>query len=285
MRTRRNRGLVVLAASVAVAVAVVATGLVVSSSALSNASSRPSAKLRAEASAAFLAELKNNLAPGHRAKASNATASYYYNWSGYADTSTTDGTFTQVSGSWTVPSVTCSQEDQIDAFWVGLDGYSTSTVEQDGVDIQCFEGTAYYYSWYEMYPSGTVEEGTTVEPGDSISASVSRSGKVYTLSLTDSTHTANSFTATAKCKKTVCLDTSAEWIAERPSYATTGYVPLLNYSSWTLSNAEVNTTGNIASFTDYEISMVDSTDSYYLSAPSSLTGGSTAFTTGWKDSY
>jgi len=111
-----------------------------------------------------------------------------YNWAGYANVSTTAGAFTKVSGAWGVPAVTCTSEDRITSEWVGLDGFSTDTVEQDGTSSQCFEGVALYYSWYEMYPAGTVEVGTTVAPGDSISASVTRSGTSYTLKLTDSTH-------------------------------------------------------------------------------------------------
>ena len=115
--------------------------------------------------------------------------------------------------------MTCTAEDRITSDWVGLDGFSSSTVEQDGTVSQCFEDQAVYYTWYEMYPAGTIAVGTTVAPGDKISASVSRSGSAYTLALTDSTHSANSFSKHATCATTTCLDTSAEWIAERPAYS------------------------------------------------------------------
>ena len=115
--------------------------------------------------------------------------------------------------------MTCTAEDRITSDWVGLDGFSSSTVEQDGTVSQCFEGRAVYYSWYEMYPAGTIAVGTTVAAGDKIKASVSRSGSAYTLALTDSTRGANSFTKHATCATTTCPDTSAEWIAERPAYS------------------------------------------------------------------
>jgi hypothetical protein len=52
------------------------------------------------------------------------------NWAGYADTA---GTYTSVSASWTQPTATCSSGgDQYAAFWIGLDGYTSSTVEQTG---------------------------------------------------------------------------------------------------------------------------------------------------------
>jgi len=216
-----------------------------------------------------------------------STTAGSYNWSGYADTSTTDGAFTRVAGTWSTPSVKCSAEDQITSEWVGLDGWTSSTVEQDGTIDWCFEGTANYYTWYEMYPAGTIEVGTTLAPGDKIAASVSVSkGSTYTLKLTDTTHTANSFTETATCAPTTCLDTSAEWIAERPSFSI-GIAPLADYHSWNQGSGtaiESGVSGTISSFGPIEVTMVDATDSYNLSTPSALTGGK-QFTTTWDNSY
>jgi len=53
------------------------------------------------------------------------------NWSGYAATSTTTQ-YTSVTASWTQPAGQCSRGDQYSAFWAGLDGYSSPTVEQTG---------------------------------------------------------------------------------------------------------------------------------------------------------
>jgi len=211
------------------------------------------------------------------------------NWAGYADVSTTDGTFTNVSGSWTVPKLTCTKEDRITSDWVGLDGFSSATVEQDGTASQCFEGTPVYYSWYEMYPAGTVEVGASVTAGDKISASVARSGVNYTLKLTDSTHSANSFSTTASCPTSTCLDTSAEWIAERPAFASTGVVPEAQFSSVKFSSASEKASGRTSTIsgfsgTNYDITCLDSTGTYDIVATSGLTGGN-AFTSTWKNSY
>lgn len=203
-----------------------------------------------------------------------------YNWAGYADVSSTAGTFTRVSGSWNVPAVTCTNEDRITSEWVGLDGFSTDTVEQDGTSSQCFEGVALYYSWYEMYPANTVEVGTTVAGGDSISASVVRSGTSYTLKLTDSTHTANSFSETATCAASTCLDESAEWITERPEYSTTGIVPEAQFTTDKFSNLS-STPFNSTEI--YDITCIDSTGTYDIVSTSSVSGNS--FTNTWDDSY
>jgi len=210
-----------------------------------------------------------------------------YNWSGYADVSATSQTFSSVSGEWRTPTMTCSREDTITSEWVGLDGFNSPTVEQAGTVGWCFEGTPTYFTWYEMYPSGTVEVGTSLRPGDKVTATVSRGGTSYTLALTDATHAANSFSVTKPCPLTTCLDTSAEWVAERPSFQI-GIAPLADYHRWTVHNASVTangTAGTISSYrSSYKINMMDATGSYQLSTTSYLVGGR-CFSDYWLGSY
>jgi len=136
-----------------------------------------------------------NHAVGHASRLKGLTQVQSTNWSGYADTSTT---FSTATGNWTEPSVTCSSsQEQLAAFWVGIDGFTSGAVEQDGTLAECFRRSAFYFSWWEMYPTNSIHVvGSSVQPGDSISASVVRSGSSYTLKVTDSTHSANSFTTT-----------------------------------------------------------------------------------------
>ncbi len=264
------------------------------------AAAQPSGRFLARARAALVSYLDTNRSappftsgmPGARtvnlpAAAPAATpASSSYNWSGYADVSSTPGTFTSVSGQWRTPRVSCTREDELTSEWVGLDGYANGTVEQDGTLSWCYLGRPTYFTWWEMYPAGTIEVGTSLRPGDKIAASVTRSGTSYTLALTDSTHPVNSFSTTQTC--TLCLNESAEWIAERPAFAI-GIAPLADYGSWTLSSASETagkTTGTISSYPAYyKIDMVDATDTYPLSLTSGLSSPGTAFMTHWTDSY
>jgi peptidase A4-like protein len=204
------------------------------------------------------------------------------NWSGYADTGSG---FSTVTGSWTEPSATCSSRTtSLAAFWVGIDGYSSDSVEQDGTLIECYEGTAYSYTWWEMYPTNDIQVvGETLKAGDSISASVVRSGTSYTLKVTDSTHTANSFSTTQTCSS--CANSSAEWIAEAPS-SSSGVEPLSHFSTFTLSGATVkegSTSGVISSFTDDEITMVDSSG-HVEAQPSALNSSGNGFSVTWERS-
>jgi hypothetical protein len=192
-----------------------------------------------------------------------------------------------VSGDWTVPALKCTKEDRITSDWVGLDGLTDTTVEQDGTSAQCFEGQAVYYSWYEMYPAGTIAVGRTVAAGDKISASVSRSGATYTLDLTDSTNAANSFSETASCAVTTCLDTSAEWIAERPAYSI-GIVPEAQFAKVTFTAASDVAGGQTHTISSGPgpdvITCIDATQTYDLVTASGLSGGN-SFSANWKNSY
>lgn len=204
------------------------------------------------------------------------------NWSGYADTGSG---FSTVTGSWTEPTATCSgRTESLAAFWVGIDGYSSSSVEQDGTLVECYRGTAYYYTWWEMYPTNAIQVvGSSLRPGDAISASVVRSGSSYTLKVTDSTHTANSFTTTQTCSG--CANSSAEWIAEAPS-SSSGVEPLSDFHGWTESGATVkagSTSGVISSFTDDEITMIDSSG-LTKALPGALNGSGNGFSVTWERS-
>jgi len=202
------------------------------------------------------------------------------NWSGYADTGSS---FSKVSSSWSEPSATCSSRtEQLAAFWVGIDGYSSSSVEQDGTLIECYRGHAYQYTWWEMYPTNAIQVvGETAAAGDAITATVTRSGTSYTLTVTDATHTADSFTTTQTCSS--CANSSAEWIAEAPS-GSSGVYPLADFGSWSTSNASVTegtTSGVISSFTDDEITMIDNSGAT-KALPGALNSSGNAFSVAWE---
>lgn len=220
-------------------------------------------------------EHATNHAVGHASRVKALTQVQSTNWSGYADTSTT---FSTAAGSWTEPSVSCtSRQQQLAAFWVGIDGFTSGSVEQDGTLAECYHRSAFYFSWWEMYPTNAIQVvGSSVAPGDSISASVARSGTSYTLKVTDSTHSANSFTTTQSCSS--CVNSSAEWIAEAPS-GSSGVLPLANFHSWTLSGATVNS-GVISSFADDEITMINSSGQV-KAQPGPLNGSGNGFSVTW----
>jgi hypothetical protein len=224
--------------------------------------------------------------------AGGTTSAASYDWSGYADgaTSTKPGTFTGVGGSWTVPSVGCSAEDQLTADWVGLDGLHSSSIEQLGTIAWCYEGAPLYFTWWEMFPTGKGLQrvGNTLQPGDKITASITRKGTTYKLKLTDATNTANSFRTKQTCPAATCPDTSAEWIAERPAFAGVGFAPLAHYSAFEITDGTQTADGKSGTIGSYSsvsaITMVDATDAYNLNNVSTLTTGN-SFSTTWRNSW
>ena len=84
--------------------------------------------------------------PNHKISHSTST-----NWSGYDVTG--QGPYNSVAATWVQAGVDCTKTPTgYSSFWVGLDGDTTSTVEQTGTEADCSSGTARYYGWYEMYP-------------------------------------------------------------------------------------------------------------------------------------
>jgi hypothetical protein len=205
------------------------------------------------------------------------------NWSGYA---ATGQKFSNVKGSWVQPSVTCSSRGaQYSSFWVGIDGYSSSTVEQIGSDSDCQgRNRPSYYAWYEMYPAGSVEIPLSIAPGDSLSAQVAVSGSTYTLTITDSR------SGTYSTRKTLsgAADSSAEWIAESPEIcsSTCTLASLADFGTLKFTGAAAtggSVTGSISAFSNNEIVM-ETSNGTVRAQPSALSSGGSVFTDAWKHS-
>ena len=155
------------------------------------------------------------------------------NWAGYAATGAS-GSFTSVSASWTQPTANCAAGSQYGAFWVGLDGYASKTVEQIGTEADCTgpnPQTPKYYAWYEVYPGAGVNFTNPVSPGDKLTGTVTSPGTdTFRLVLKDITQ---GWTQTVNATASGADLSSAEAIAEAPS-GTSGnasVLPLTNFGS------------------------------------------------------
>lgn len=200
------------------------------------------------------------------------------NWSGYANTG---GTFKVVKGSWTQPKATCKAgQTAYAAFWVGIDGDTTNSVEQIGTDSDCASGKPKYYAWYEMYPKYPVNLSKPVVPGDSLSASVSTNGSGnFTLTISDSTR--NWTFTTNQVLKSAKLG-SAEWIAEAPS-SLFGVLPLANFGKVTFTGCTANGLSISKNPNPDPITMVGK-GGIKKAAPSALDPTGTSFTVTWYHS-
>ena len=201
------------------------------------------------------------------------------NWSGYA-VSSAPNSVTAVSGSWTVPTVKGTGSAYSSA-WVGIDGYTSSTVEQTGTESDLVNGVAQYSAWFEMYPNAEVTIPLAIHPGDKMSASVTYANDAFTLTIQDLSDsgtkalTVNAFAASAQ-------RSSAEWIAESPS-SNIGVLPLANFAALTFTNAQATISGvtgpinNSPWASEVQAIRMVSTANTLETSPSALLAGGTSF--------
>jgi hypothetical protein len=234
------------------------------------------------------------------------------NWGGYADN---NDTYDSVAASWTEPTANCGSSPSgsgnflggllggnglgnllgpggaAASFWVGLDGYSSSSVEQLGTDADCNGSTPTYYAWWEMYPNPSqVLSSSTypVHPGDQMTAWVASNSSGTQFYLAEKDTTAGWSFSTSQTSKGFARS-SAEVVAEAPSSCNILFcseVPLSNFGQVSFSGAHLidnsGNNGSLASFAANEITMA--TGSKTLAVPSSLSPNGDSFSVTWKNS-
>jgi len=214
------------------------------------------------------------------------------NWAGWA-VSTSKGSVTAVTGSWVVPKVqgSCPAKNQYSSFWVGIDGYSSNSVEQIGTDSDCQSGSPAYYAWFEFYPNPShLISALTIKPGNVISASVSFASGKFTVRITD-LNTSKSYSKSASVSS--AARSSAEWIAEAPS-SSSGVLPLADFGTVQFGNQTTGVTGTcgatiggttapIGSFAGtQQITMINNAGTKTKASTSSLSTSGTSFSVTWK---
>lgn len=173
------------------------------------------------------------------------------NWSGYAKT----GSFTGVSGTWTVPTVTQTSSTTYSSAWIGVDGFNNSNLIQTGTEEDWYNGAAHYNAWWEILPAPetALTSGHQVSAGDHMTASIyetstivtttsrnrfrTTSQHVWVINISDTTQ-GWSFTTSQPYSGT---GTSAEWILEAPQVG--GRIATLAHYNYT-TNPPSNGTGD-----------------------------------------
>ncbi|MBV8933623.1 MAG: hypothetical protein JOZ47_02925 [Kutzneria sp.] len=195
------------------------------------------------------------------------------NWVGYV---TNGGTYTSVEASWVQPTMNCGSGDGDAVFWIGLDGWGSSTVEQDGTRGQCIIGRAVYSAWWETYPTNPITSfSDTVRPGDQFYSKIAYQGNgVYDMVLQNKTegwteHITPSGAAGAS-------NSSAEVVAEAPSAGSRE--PLADFGTVHFSGSMANG----STFGNANAQKVDMVQNGTVDAtPTELTGG-TDFAIDWQ---
>jgi Peptidase A4 family len=192
-------------------------------------------------------------------------------WAGYY-LSGANGAFSSVSATWTVPTAKCVAGDQYAAFWTGLDGVASDSVEQVGIDADCTSKTASYLGWYDMYPADPVYFSNAIAAGDSMSASVTFSGAdTYTLKLADSTA---DWSHTVTENESGLARSSAEVVTEGPGSAGI----LTDFGKITYAGCTVNGT-SMGTQDPTAVTMVDASGKVMVSTSTITAAGK--FTNTW----
>jgi hypothetical protein len=239
----------------------------------------------------YRAVFTNDLSSATSSAATLTLADQSTNWSGYYSSG---GPFSAVTGSWTVPAVSCSGATTYSSQWIGIDGAGSNTVEQDGTEADCYDGGTYYGAWYEMYGDNAVADGNEVplssstypvEAGDAMSAAVSLSGSTWTLEIADATRNWHYSIGIAQ-PSPAPSQASAEWIVERPEVCSES-CELANLSQFvsvgfTAATATSgSTTGPISDFHPSAIEMMDNSYASVLASPGPLDTTGEQFTDSW----
>jgi hypothetical protein len=242
---------------------------------------------------------------------SAAAASVSANWAGYVATpsASVGSRFSSVSGSWTIPSATCSTgREGHSAAWVGLGGANedASALEQIGTDADCARtGAPAYSAWYELVPAGPVDLPMQLRPGDRVVASVTVRSHGVTLRLRDLSTGARF--ATTKRVSSVDVS-SAEWIVEAPSVCVAAdacsTLGLADFGTVSFASATATAAGHTGAIEDPDWSVTalelrqdadsgfrgrpgrrfgPTTAAVVVATPSLVSGPDGSFSVGWQE--
>jgi hypothetical protein len=170
-------------------------------------------------------------APAPVAPDAAEAASQSRNWAGYA---ASGGTFTAVSGSWTVPSVRAGRTAAADATWVGIGGISSRDLIQAGTDATVRSGQVRYSAWIELLPQASQPVPLVVSAGDTVSVAITQqSSDTWQILIRDTT-TGESY---QKRVTYASSRSSAEWVVEAPAVGQRALLPLDNFGTITFTDA------------------------------------------------
>ncbi len=154
------------------------------------------------------------------------------NWAGYA---ATGGSYTAVSGTWTVPQFSPDSPVGTDATWVGIGGVRGNDLIQAGTqETVTGHGQTEYQAWVETLPQPSKTVPLAIGAGDSISVSIEQSAnEQWQIAFSNNT-SGKTYQLTVQYKSSL---SSAEWVVEAPSARRGRLLPLDRFGTITFSQA------------------------------------------------
>jgi hypothetical protein len=185
------------------------------------------------------------------------------NWSGYVVTS---GSYTAVTGTFTVPSVSRHVAGPTVSEWVGIDGWTNKSLIQAGVnEIPENGGEFLVEPWWQVLPAPQrLAPGVMVHVGDTVTVAIHQvMGSEWAITLADNTN-GDSFTTDQTYNGP---SSSAEWVVEANSEENGAPTALAPYKPQ-VSFTDLGLTGPQASITR----LVMAQSGQNVSSPSAIVG-------------
>jgi peptidase A4-like protein len=232
-------------------------------------------------------------AVGHTTAAAATVTNYTSrNWAGYFTTNaghTTD--FQGVHARWVQPRVTCPASGEAwMVAWVGMDGWWNDIVEQGGSSAYCFNGTAQYALWWEMWPHNLIQTANPINAGDTIDATVTYAAGAGTFSIVvrDVTN-GQTLTQSQPCYSDMsgCPRVNAEVVTETPVRSDGSVFTLPGYGTLSYSSiSATDTSGHTGPLTDSRwslgrVNQVDPATGVTKQTTSATGQSGTSFATTW----
>jgi len=189
------------------------------------------------------------------------------NWSGYA---ATEGNYTSISATWTVPDIGLASPAGIDAAWVGIGGVRSRDLIQAGSQRTVLaNGATQDEAWLEMLPRAPETVPLRIGPGNSIRVAIDQQGPELWLIAFANLSSGQTYQVTKHYASSL---TSAEWVEEAPSAGRRRVLPLDNFGTVRFSQASVvrdTQVLNIAQSGAHSITMITPTGQH-LAEPSAV---------------
>lgn len=211
------------------------------------------------------------------------------NWSGYAAatslSSPAKNSVSYVVGTWRVPELKATSSTAYSSIWVGIDGYTSSSVEQIGTEHDFSSGKQQNYAWFEMYPQGSYEiRGFPINVGDQITGEVKYEGNgQFKLKLSNLTQKVSYVVPSHYTRNAKAARSSAEWIVEAPFMRQV--LPLADFVSVSLTNCKATISGKTGSISDShwndDALKMATSQGVTKAEPSQLTNSGQNFTVTW----
>jgi S1-C subfamily serine protease len=199
------------------------------------------------------------------------------NWAGYI---ATDGDFSAVSATWSVPAAANVKTPTTVSTWVGIGGLRGSDLLEAGTEVSVSGGKAIYRAWMEHLPDPEQAVSLEVHPGDELNVTIEQQSP-GTWHIAFANHTTNH--AADQIVQYASSKSSADWIQGLASTGTKNgtLTPFDAYNSvsfsnaWTIKDGQRHALGDVATAA---ITLVSSDTRQSLAVPSELDPSGSGFT-------